>query len=470
MNINKRLDRMKQWAGERMGGEVKTGQTDEFKMLEAEMQLRHEGMERMQRSMTTYIKSLTKVKEAEDKEKQLPIAYLGSTMVGHGDDFEPESEFGQCLSTFGRANERIARMQENYVSNATSSWMESVERSLAQMKEYQAARKKLESRRLAFDTSQVKLNKSKKEDFRMEEELRAQKAKYEESQDDVHRRMMDIKEAEADSIADLTAFLDAELAYYDRAREVLLQLRKDWPTGTGQNGSSQPIPANNRNRPIRSRSNTTSSFRGAITEDPEEDVYANSPSSYTQANELRPPPSFSSRSRAGSNQSSPRRELPGFDLPTRPSIRTNTFEGGASYQSSRDASPAAMTRLSRIPTDGSMGALIAGLRPTKRTDSAGDVFGDPDFDRAEDERSVSPAGSYDSRGGHGQFSRSASWSVQQNSGYSNGGSYGGGQQNDDGLRKKVAPPPPPPNRAKKPPPPPPPMKRSALSSSELPRY
>ncbi|KAF1346546.1 hypothetical protein BDV97DRAFT_300900 [Delphinella strobiligena] len=229
MNVTKRLDRMKQWAGERMGGEVKTEQTDQFKALEMEMQLRHEGMDKMQRSMTTYVKSLTKVKEADDKEKLLPIAYLGSTMVSHGDDFDPDSEFGMCLSSFGRANERIARMQENYVANATSSWLESVERSLAQMKEYQAARKKLDSRRLAFDTSQAKLNKSKKEDFRMEEELRAQKAKYEESQDDVERRMMDIKEAEAESIQDLTAFLEAELAYYDRAREVLMSLKRDWP-------------------------------------------------------------------------------------------------------------------------------------------------------------------------------------------------------------------------------------------------
>jgi len=53
----------------------------------------------MHRSMTTYIKSLSKVKEAEDKEKQLPVAYLGATMVGHADDFEPDSEFGQCLSS-----------------------------------------------------------------------------------------------------------------------------------------------------------------------------------------------------------------------------------------------------------------------------------------------------------------------------------------------------------------------------------
>lgn len=37
----------------------------------------------------------------------------------------------------GRANERIARIQESYVAHATTSWLESLERSLAQMKEYQ---------------------------------------------------------------------------------------------------------------------------------------------------------------------------------------------------------------------------------------------------------------------------------------------------------------------------------------------
>lgn len=73
------------------------------------------------------------------------------------------------------------------------------------------------------------MQKSKKEDFRMEEEFRSQKAKYEESSEDVYRRMIDIKEAEVDSVADLTAFLEAELTYYDRSREILLQLKRDWP-------------------------------------------------------------------------------------------------------------------------------------------------------------------------------------------------------------------------------------------------
>ena len=43
MNVNKKLDRFKQWAGERMGGEAKTNKSDEFKSLEVEMTLRHEG-------------------------------------------------------------------------------------------------------------------------------------------------------------------------------------------------------------------------------------------------------------------------------------------------------------------------------------------------------------------------------------------------------------------------------------------
>ena len=44
MNINKKLDRLKQWTGEKMGGETKTGVSEEFKALEMEMTLRHEGM------------------------------------------------------------------------------------------------------------------------------------------------------------------------------------------------------------------------------------------------------------------------------------------------------------------------------------------------------------------------------------------------------------------------------------------
>lgn len=113
MNVNKKLDRFKQWAGERMGGEAKTGVSDDFKSLEREMTLRHEGnvnqgsahldtddpegMERLQKSMTAYVKTLSKRSESDDKEKILPVAYLGSSMINHGEEFENDSVFGQCL-------------------------------------------------------------------------------------------------------------------------------------------------------------------------------------------------------------------------------------------------------------------------------------------------------------------------------------------------------------------------------------
>lgn len=40
--VNKRFDRLRQWGKEKMGGDS-SGTTDDFKALETEMNLRHEG-------------------------------------------------------------------------------------------------------------------------------------------------------------------------------------------------------------------------------------------------------------------------------------------------------------------------------------------------------------------------------------------------------------------------------------------
>lgn len=88
--------------------------------------------------MNQYVKWMGRhLDPAEDREKALPVGYLGRTMVGHGEEFQPDSEFGNCLITMGRANERISAIQESFVGDATATWLESLERSLATMKEYQ---------------------------------------------------------------------------------------------------------------------------------------------------------------------------------------------------------------------------------------------------------------------------------------------------------------------------------------------
>jgi hypothetical protein len=55
-------------------------------------------MEKLQKSMNIYMKAISKRAEIEDKEKTLPVAHLGGTMISHGEDFELDSEFGQCLT------------------------------------------------------------------------------------------------------------------------------------------------------------------------------------------------------------------------------------------------------------------------------------------------------------------------------------------------------------------------------------
>jgi hypothetical protein len=54
-------------------------------------------MEKLHKSMNMYVKAISKRNDAEDKEKSLPVDFLGKCMVSHGEDFEQDSEFGQCL-------------------------------------------------------------------------------------------------------------------------------------------------------------------------------------------------------------------------------------------------------------------------------------------------------------------------------------------------------------------------------------
>lgn len=41
------------------------------------------------------------------------------------------------IIAFGRTEERLARVQESYIAQSNSSWLESLERALTQLKDYQ---------------------------------------------------------------------------------------------------------------------------------------------------------------------------------------------------------------------------------------------------------------------------------------------------------------------------------------------
>ena len=238
---------------------------------------------------------------------------------------------------------------------------------------------------------------------------------------------------------DLGEFLDAELNYYDRCRDVLLQLRRDWPAGQND--------IDNRRNP-RSRSNTAHAFPNH---------------SYQVEDE---PPTLEARPAIRSNRAasaynpseSPRRELQNYDLNSgRPGInRSTTFEGPT--QIHRDCSPVSTARMSRVPSDSlTVRTQRSQLRPAVRSNTGNDLFSDPSDDST---LNSTPDRSYDERS-----QRSASPATSHGSAPSRSASYS--TLNAPAANGKKQAPPPPPSRAKKPPPPPPPMKRSALSTNNV---
>lgn len=462
MNLTKKFDRAFQWAGEKMGGEAKTGTTDDFKMLEMEMALRFDGMDRLQKSMNAYVKWLGRRNETfEDKEKGLPGAYLGRTMVSHGEDFESDSEFGNCLIALGRANETCAALQEQFVADSTTVWLESLERSLATMKDYQTARKKLENRRLAYDASISKMQKARRDDYRIEEEVRTAKAKYEETTEDVGRRMQDIKDAECDTTRDLTSFLDAELEYHERCAEELRRTREMWAAGNVQSSPTRSVhggfgggrPGGVTISSGRSRSSTNQSLGERLSRTNTNGSMGHAASAqgnhtyddYEPAPAVRMP-TIRSASRMSVSGAAP-------DIPSRPGmVRSNTFQAGAAVDRSMQSRSGASTPGGYQPSfqqqqnaaatmSANIGSLRGQLRPTSRivTQSREDVFAD-----GYDDDTNSSGGSPDDR--------CASPATSLSSGYS---------RTTSTLGSRKAPPPPPPSRSKKPPPPVP-AKREAL--------
>ena len=287
------------------------------------------------------------------------------------------------------------------------------------------------------------MQKAKRDDFRMEEELRANRAKYEESNEDVMRRMQDVKDAEVDSIRDLTAFLDCELDFHERCAEELRRVKRTWPgAATAAAAANGTLPSTHGGR---SRSNTARSYNSEAAGNRGRSNTARSyntertPSApYTDdASEPMPVrmPIRSSSRVAGSPPEKPARPVIG---------RSNTLQPGSANTSAPPTTYSTYNNINVSPGASAIASLRTGLRPVGRTQTTnghgnGNNYGEENDDTASgsgsgspewNERSASPATSY------GSLSRSTSNVAM------------GGNSSVAGRK---APPPPPPIRSKKPP-------------------
>ncbi|KAI8647696.1 hypothetical protein BD408DRAFT_408340 [Parasitella parasitica] len=169
-----------------------------------------------------------KISPEDNKSKRLPNDLLGVCMGSYGNEFTEDTPLGIAIVNFGHAQSKIGSYQEDYANAMKTNYMDKLDEGLAQFKEYQALRRKLESRRLDYDSKLGRLQKSKKEKPDLEQEMQAAKMKYEDSEYDVIQQMAALQDFEDEHCEALENFLQIQFEYFTRSLEALNDVRANW--------------------------------------------------------------------------------------------------------------------------------------------------------------------------------------------------------------------------------------------------
>lgn len=79
----KKFGKLRQWTDEKLGSSQRTLATEQFRDMEAEMQIRNSGLEAVHNASMSWMKMLgkQKKKEGHEKEKGTPLELLGLALV-----------------------------------------------------------------------------------------------------------------------------------------------------------------------------------------------------------------------------------------------------------------------------------------------------------------------------------------------------------------------------------------------------
>ncbi|EPY51155.1 BAR adaptor protein [Schizosaccharomyces cryophilus OY26] len=222
------------WSTERLPTDQRIQLPDSFLQLEEEIAIREEGITKLYQAGNIWIDSLGKKVDGEEKEKCFPIEKMGQVMVSHGKALPNDSPYGTALVSYGQVQLKIGELLGFFTNRANVCYLDFLKRYLVQMKDYHTARKKLESRRQTYESLLVKSYKAKKEDSRLEEDIRLASYKFEESTENVRSRMVSLKEAEIDQQHQMTQLLTHQLDFFKEATKTLTNVFDLWNSPASQ--------------------------------------------------------------------------------------------------------------------------------------------------------------------------------------------------------------------------------------------
>ena len=101
---------------------------------------------------------------------------------------------------------------------------------LNETKEFDRLRKKLKNRRLDYDANNNKLQKSKKEDPSLEENVKTTKMKYEETLHKLEEMMVSVSRQETELVDPFVTFMESQINFYHNCLKTsasILQILKE---------------------------------------------------------------------------------------------------------------------------------------------------------------------------------------------------------------------------------------------------
>ncbi|KAF8922986.1 hypothetical protein EDD21DRAFT_385168 [Dissophora ornata] len=247
-----------------MGKGQKTRMDEDFHNLTHETETKRVALDKLSDTSQAYLKAISKRVEGEDKHKGLAIETFGMSMAAQSYTIREGSPYRTALQRMGDAHQNIGAAQLELISRFGSSYLDTLEKSQAQMKEYHTMQKKLQSRRQDYDAKLAKVQKAKKEKPEWEEEMQASKAKYEETRENVLNLMTTINESQDDDLSGLKSYYEAQLAYAQRVVEILEAIPESTfaasPNGSrlslySGNGTSRKLSRQNSQEPEEEYSN-----------------------------------------------------------------------------------------------------------------------------------------------------------------------------------------------------------------------
>ncbi|TFK27306.1 ras-domain-containing protein, partial [Coprinopsis marcescibilis] len=271
------------WAGDVISSKDKSAVADEFLDLQKDIELRKEGATKLHTAAEAYHHILSKKQFNEalgDSDKLLPIDALGIVMIVHGEQFPDDSDFGSSLVKLGRAHCKAATLQEAYALTFKDTFITAIEKFKEEIKEYEALRKKAESRKQTLESATSRFERlrgSKKDKDRQEaeEELERAQQRYDETSEDLRAHIHAIQEHEITQQRELTHFLELEINYVQQYLDVLHEVRDEWPDRNAtvkRHSRRRSSAAPSRSRPIVQSTPVSQAVSSAVADSSDEEA------------------------------------------------------------------------------------------------------------------------------------------------------------------------------------------------------